>query len=111
MGKTTRTRGPAFKAWTADAMNCRFRRLKESKGIECCAYIPRHSWATRKPVEGHDHPTVAELMGRASGATLAAVYSHIDKQEEHLKKALESETSERIRAAMTGRICRLPDNQ
>ena len=74
--------------WTADAVKCRFARLKKSKGLSHFAYGFRHGFATRKLTEGHDHLTVAELMGHASGQMLATVYSHLDQQDEHLKKAL-----------------------
>ena len=36
----------------------------------------------------HDHLTVAELMGHRDGTMLAKVYGHLDRNVDHLKKAL-----------------------
>ena len=74
--------------WTADAVNCRFRRLRKSRGIKQFAYALRHGFCQRKLEEGHDHLTVAELMGHANGAMVAAVYSHLNQADDHLRKAL-----------------------
>lgn len=74
--------------WTAYAMNCRFCRLKKHTGIKHFAYAWRHSFATRKLIEGHDHLTVAEIMGHRDGTMLARVYAHLDQDDEHLRKAL-----------------------
>jgi site-specific recombinase XerD len=67
---------------------CVTKGLKKSKGLACFSYALRHGFATKKLVQGHDFLTVGELMGHANGAMVATVYSHIDKQEEHLKKAI-----------------------
>jgi hypothetical protein len=48
----------------------------------------RHGFATRELVQGHDHLTVAELMGRRDGPMLAMVYSHLGRDGTHLKHAL-----------------------
>ena len=77
------------KPWTAFAMNCRFCRLKKHTGVKHFAYAWRHGFATRKLLQGHDHLTVAELLGHTDGATLAKVYAHLDQADEHLTKALE----------------------
>ena len=39
-------------------------------------------------MQGHDHLTVAELMGHCDGTMLAKVYGHLDRDVAHLKKAL-----------------------
>jgi integrase len=75
-------------AWTVDAVNCRFQRLKRSKGVAAFAYALRHGFCQRKLEEGHDHLTVAELMGHATGQMVATVYSHMNKADGHLQKAL-----------------------
>ncbi len=75
--------------WTAFAMNCRFCRLQKHTGIKHFAYSWRHGFATRKLIEGHDHLTVAELLGHADGTMLAKVYAHLDQADDHLRKALE----------------------
>jgi len=74
--------------WTAFAMNCRFCRLKKHTGVKLFAYAWRHGFATRKLIEGHDHLTVAELLGHADGTMLAKVYAHLDQADDHLRKAL-----------------------
>lgn len=51
-------------------------------------YDARHGFATRKLIQGHDHLTVAAIMGHRDGSMLAKVYSHVDKDTEHLKRAL-----------------------
>jgi integrase/recombinase XerC len=89
----SRTQGVVFlnangNPWTAFAMNCRFCRLKKHTGVKHFAYALRHGFATRKLIEGHDHLTVAELLGHKDGSTLAKVYAHLDQADEHLRKAL-----------------------
>jgi integrase len=74
--------------WTAYAMNCRFCRLKKHTGVKHFAYALRHGFANRKLVAGHDHLTVAELMGHADGTMLAKVYQHLDQSDDYLRKAL-----------------------
>ncbi len=51
-------------------------------------YAARHGFATRKLIQGHGHLTIAALMGHADGSMIAKVYSHIDKDDAHLKRAL-----------------------
>jgi len=34
------------KAWTANAVSCRFKRLRKKCGIDACAYKFRHTFAT-----------------------------------------------------------------
>lgn len=74
--------------WTAWSINCRFCRLKKHTGIKHFAYALRHGFATRKLVEGHDHLTIAELLGHSDGTMLAKVYQHLSQNDEHLRKAL-----------------------
>jgi site-specific recombinase XerD len=52
------------------------------------AYASRHGWATRKLIQGHDHLTLATLLGHSDGSMLAKVCSHVDKDDAHLKRAL-----------------------
>jgi site-specific recombinase XerD len=78
----------AGRPWTAFAINCRFCRLQKHTGIKHFAYAWRHGFATRKLIEGHDHLTVAELLGHADGTMLAKVYAHLSQHDEHLRKAL-----------------------
>lgn len=74
--------------WTVHSVNCRFQRLRRRAGLRHFAYALRHGFATRKLVEGHDHLTVAELLGHANGQMLATVYQHLNQHDDHLRKAL-----------------------
>jgi integrase len=75
-------------AWTKWALCNRFHRLSKATGKRMACYDARHGFATRKLIQGHDHLTVAAIMGHRDGSMLAKVYSHVDKDTEHLKKAL-----------------------
>ncbi len=75
--------------WTKWALCNRMHRLSKITGKRMAMYDARHGFATRKLIQGHDHLTVAALMGHVDGSMLAKVYSHIDSDDEHLKRALE----------------------
>lgn len=79
------TRGDA---WTKFAVCNRMHRLSLLTGKKMAAYDTRHGFATRKLLQGHDHLIVAAIMGHTNGSMLATVYSHVDKDEAHLKRAL-----------------------
>jgi len=64
-------------------------RLSQVAGIKKTAYDMRHGFATRKLVQGDDHLAIAELMGHRDGTMLAKVYAHLDRNDAHLKRALE----------------------
>lgn len=74
--------------WTKYAICNRFHRISKSMGKKLSCYAARHGFGTRKLIQGHDHLTVAALMGHTDGSMLAKVYSHIDQDTEHLKRAL-----------------------
>ncbi len=74
--------------WTAQAMSCRFGRLKKRLGVKYAAYSIRHGFCQRMLEDGNDHLTVAALMGHADGKMVASVYSHMNKAEDHLREAL-----------------------
>jgi integrase/recombinase XerC len=76
--------------WTAQAVACRFGRLEKHIGVKYAAYSIRHGFATRKLTEGHDHLTVAEIMGHRDGRMLAQTYQHLNQRGEHLRRVLES---------------------
>ena len=85
--------GPLFRnedgrAWTAQAMSCRFGRLKKRLGIKFAAYDFRHGYAERLLESGADHLTVAELLGHSDGKMLSTVYSHLNRADTHLRKTL-----------------------
>lgn len=75
-------------AWTKYAICNRFHRISKATGKRMFCYAARHGFATRKLTQGHDHLTVAALMGHTDGSMLAKVYSHVDQDVAHLKKAL-----------------------
>lgn len=88
-----RPAGPVFvnedgRPWTAQAMSCRFGRLKKHLGVKFAAYDFRHGFAERLLESGADHLTVAELMGHADGKMVATVYSHLHRAEGHLRDTL-----------------------
>jgi site-specific recombinase XerD len=87
--------------WTASAINCRFNRLKKRSGTKHFAYSIRHGFATRKLVEGHDHLTVAELLGHANGQMVSQVYSHMNRADEHLRKALNGPVEPKVVGVLT----------
>lgn len=75
--------------WTKYAICNRFHRISKATGKRMFCYAARHGFGTRKLIQGHDHLTVAALMGHSDGSMLAKIYSHIDQDTVHLKKALE----------------------
>lgn len=74
--------------WTKYAICNRFHRLSKVIGKRMFCYAARHGFGTRKLVQGHDHLTVATLMGHTDGSMLAKVYAHLDQDTAHLKRAL-----------------------
>ncbi len=86
-------KGPIFinaagNPWSAQAMACRFFRLKEHLGVKFAAYDFRHGFCQRLLESGADHLTVAALMGHADGKMVASVYSHMGTADDHLRKTL-----------------------
>lgn len=75
-------------AWTKFALCNRMNRLSKMTGTKMFMYAARHGFGTRKLIQGHDHLTVAAIMGHSDGSMLAKIYSHISDDEAHLKKAL-----------------------
>jgi integrase len=75
--------------WTKYAVCNRMHRLSAATGRRLALYDARHGFATRKLVQGHDHLTIAELMGHRDGTMISQVYGHLDRQADHLKRALE----------------------
>jgi len=77
--------------WTKFAICNRMHRLSMATGVKHSLYDARHGWATRKLIQGHDHLTLPVLLGHTVGSMLARVHSHLEKDEAHLKKALQGE--------------------
>jgi integrase len=82
--------GPIFrnrlgKAWTKDALNCGFVRLRRKTKIEgLCAYALRHGFATEALKKGVDTTTVGVLMGHANPAMVAKVYQHLSQDDGYM---------------------------
>jgi integrase/recombinase XerC len=74
--------------WTKYAICNRFHRLSQKTGKRMFCYAARHGFATRKLIAGHGHMAIAALMGHTDGSMLAKVYSHVDKDDAHLKRVL-----------------------
>lgn len=72
--------------WTADAINCRFRRMRDRLGVKkLCATTLRHSFAHHRLTNGQDSMVVAKLMGHADGRMLATRYGHLEANSEFMQ--------------------------
>ena len=81
-----RTEGKLFRnvrgrPWTKYAVCNRMYRLSRATGRKMALYDARHGFATRKLVLGHDHLSIAELMGHGDGTMISTVYGHLDRQD------------------------------
>jgi integrase len=74
--------------WDKESASRRFRRKMKLLGRRYCLYGFRHSFATRKLLEGVDAITVALLLGHSNLSMLANQYSHLIKNTAHLMTAL-----------------------
>lgn len=88
-----RPEGPLFvnaagTPWNRHTIGHRFGRLEKHLGVRFCQYAFRHGFCQRLLEGGTDHLTVAELMGHANGQMVAAVYSHLNRADAHLRRAL-----------------------
>ncbi len=89
-----RTDGKVFlnsrgQPWTEYAVCARMAELSKRTGTHMFMYAARHGYATRKLKAKHGHLEIAATMGHADGSMIARVYSHIDEDDEHLRKVLE----------------------
>jgi integrase len=75
-------------AWNKYSICNRMDRYSKRLGKRLALYDARHGFATRKLTQGHDHLTVAELLGHRDGTMVAKVYGHLDREVGHLKRAL-----------------------
>ncbi len=74
------------RAWTKDAISCRFQRISEKLGITVCAYALRHSYATEGLKRGMDSLTLAQLMGHADTSMLSRCYAHLARNPAYLRE-------------------------
>lgn len=91
--------GPLFRnqngrAWTPDAVNCRFANLKPKVDFEIFPYILRHSFCTDALLRGVDPLTVAILLGHKDASMVMKVYNHLIQNDEFLQKKLRQATGE-----------------
>lgn len=75
--------------WTKYAVCNRFYRISQRMGKRLFCYAARHGWATRKLKQGHGHLVLTALMGHSDGSMISKIYSHVEKDDAYLKKALE----------------------
>jgi integrase len=99
--------GPIFRnskghPWTPFAVNCAFRRAFKKTGIKAALVDLRHSFAQRLLTQGIDPLTVSVLMGHVDTAMLCRVYSHLQQDADHLKKALRRANSTEDESASGG---------
>lgn len=115
--------GPVFlnrrgRAWTVNAVRCRFRRLRVAAGVvrdhrgeNAVAYSLRHTGATRLVVAGVDLATIAAVMGHAD-VRMTARYVHLAP--DHLSKAIgkltEAKTAVRPKIGLPGSRRKRPDD-
>lgn len=75
--------------WSKFAICNRFFRISLVIGKTVTAYSMRHGFATRKIMQGISTHILAKLMGHSDSSMLDRVYSHIDKEADYLKAALQ----------------------
>ncbi|MFW6114353.1 MAG: tyrosine-type recombinase/integrase [bacterium] len=79
------TRG---KAWSADAVNCRFSTIQKNLNKRYPDYALRHSWVTKALQSGVNPTTVAVLMGHHLPSILAKHYQHLFQDPTYLRSAV-----------------------
>jgi integrase len=74
--------------WNHLSVNCLMLRLAKRTGKKYALVDYRHSFTTRALVKGVDPITLGNLMGHADTTMIARVYSHLNQDSEHLRRAL-----------------------
>lgn len=89
-----RKTGPLFlnsrdEPWTRSAIRQRMMRLRKKLGLPAgtTSYGYRHGFITRSLVNGVDIATVAELAGHTDTRMIAAHYSHLSQESDHMRAA------------------------
>ena len=67
------TRG---RAWTKNAINCRFHRLKEKLPFRATAYAMRHTFINEGLRNGASESALAEVCGHEDKTMIMKVYGH-----------------------------------
>lgn len=76
------------KPWNRNAVRCRFRRLRKTKGFEnATAKLFRHGYITDGLEKGVPIATLAELAGHKDTRMISRVYSKLYERREHLNSA------------------------
>jgi len=83
--------------WTAQAMACRFGRLKKHLGVKYCGYALRHGFCQDMLEKTGDIAGTAALMGHSSPRMVSEVYQHMNKAESHLERLLKERANGRSR--------------
>lgn len=86
------------KPWTAYALNCRFRRLRDKLAEQghtfpLFAYVLRHTFATRALKRGVSRATLAVMLGHTSTAMVDKVYGHVGEDRGYLRAELRRATA------------------
>ena len=97
--------GPIFRntsgrAWTKDAIKCRFTRISKKVGFRCIAYGFRHSYATEGLTNGVDSVVLGHLMGHQDASQVGRTYQHLSRERSFLSeqaKRVKSPTKPEVR--------------
>lgn len=81
-------RNPRDKPWTTEKLDRHCAMMSGKLGFRVTPYMIRHTFATRKIIEGVDLVTIATLMGHVDLKMLMKIYQHVRRRGEHLRKAL-----------------------
>ncbi|MGI8980557.1 MAG: tyrosine-type recombinase/integrase [Pirellulaceae bacterium] len=83
----------AITKWFGRLDGTRYKRSSPKRtSFHTTPYIIRHTWATEALTRGVDPVTVANIMGHKDVTMLMKVYQHLDKKQEHLRKAMHQAT-------------------
>ncbi|QJW98443.1 tyrosine-type recombinase/integrase [Frigoriglobus tundricola] len=82
-------RGPAGRAYSRNAIRCRFRRLREKLPnlAHFTAYAYRHTFTTDALTNGVGIAQVAELLGHTSTDMVMRHYQHLAQKVQHMRDA------------------------
>jgi integrase len=79
------------KPWTSNAIRLQVQRIKKKLNMasDVCAYMLRHTFATKALLNGVDVATVAELLGHVDTTMVCKVYLHLANEIRHMETAAE----------------------
>ena len=79
--------------WTAYAIDCRFKKMKEKIGTKFCCYTIRHTFATNALMNGVDPVTLASLMGHKDTTMISRIYAHLQHDPAFMRRQAEKATA------------------